>query len=699
MAMPSGNAVMPEKMQFPAGGGAASGGTEIQYRHQPWFVDERDGFIGWLRSEFAAANAIIDSLCHHLRVVGEPGEYDMVVGAIQQRRCNWTQVLLMQQYFSVSEVVYALQQVAWRRQQRFVDPAKTGSKEFRKFGSGFRQGQHRNEASKEGYNSRNEVAKEGYNSRNEAAKEGYSSNVESFGREINAVAVAGGVEKGTRAIDKNGELNSGGKVGTMDNNSIASPEESKDAVTNDQLDGILNGSVNSQGSLSSSECEAAGANEECTSNSEGNDSHSMQNQNQNASTAGKSFTGNEMFDGKMVNVVDGLKLYEDLIDGTEVSKLVLLVNDLRVAGKRGQFQGSQTFVVSKRPIKGRGREMIQLGVPIADAPPDVDNVTGISKDKKVESIPSLFQDIIERLAASQVMTVKPDACIVDFFNEGDHSQPNSCPPWFGRPVCTLFLTECDITFGRIIVSDHPGDYRGAVKLSLLPGSLLVMQGKSTDLAKHALPSIHKQRILVTFTKSQPKTSLPSDSQRLSPPLTSHWAPPPSRNPNHMRHQLGPKHYPTVPATGVLPAPSIRAPPNSMQTLFVPAAVAPPISYPPAVPIPPGSTGWASAPQRHPPPRMPVPGTGVFLPPPGSGTTSSQHLPDGNPSGENTSSAMSGKESWKSNHNTTNSSPKGKVDGNMVGREECNGNADGTEGEGEDVVGKEDESNETSDAKH
>jgi len=42
-----------------------------------------------------------------------------------------------------------------------------------------------------------------------------------------------------------------------------------DAVTNDQLDGILNGSGNSQGSLSSSECEAAGVNEECTSNSEG----------------------------------------------------------------------------------------------------------------------------------------------------------------------------------------------------------------------------------------------------------------------------------------------------------------------------------------------------------------------------------------------------------------------------------------------
>jgi hypothetical protein len=40
-----------------------------------------------------------------------------------------------------------------------------------------------------------------------------------------------------------------------------------------------------------------------------------------------------------VNVVDGLKLYEDLFDSTEVSQLVSVANDLRVAGRRGQFQG------------------------------------------------------------------------------------------------------------------------------------------------------------------------------------------------------------------------------------------------------------------------------------------------------------------------------------------------------------------------
>lgn len=85
------------------------------------YQDERDGFISWLRGEFAAANAIIDSLCNHLRTVGEPGEYDMVVNCIQQRRCNWNPVLHMQQYFSVGEVLFALEQVGWRRKQRYFD--------------------------------------------------------------------------------------------------------------------------------------------------------------------------------------------------------------------------------------------------------------------------------------------------------------------------------------------------------------------------------------------------------------------------------------------------------------------------------------------------------------------------------------------------------------------------------------------------
>ncbi|KAI9074098.1 hypothetical protein K1719_043943 [Acacia pycnantha] len=324
MAMPSGNVVISDKMQFPSGGGggAGSGGSEIHqhpYRQQ-WFVDERDGFINWLRSEFAAANAIIDSLCHHLRAIGDPGEYDMVIGTIQQRRCNWNQVLLMQQYFSVAEVVYALQQVAWRRQQRYLDPVKVGAKEYKKSGFGYNKHQGH---------------------RFEAAKEGRNSNAESFSHEGNSL-VTEVSDKGAPLIDKQEEHKSGGKSEKIDDKSVASSDVKKDAITTLQNDGSLKSSGHSTGSLSNSESEAVVVHDGVISDSKEDDSHFTQNHHQNQA---KTFVGNELFDGKTVNVVDGLKLYEGLCDGNEVSKLVSLVNELRAAGKRGQYQGTQTYVV------------------------------------------------------------------------------------------------------------------------------------------------------------------------------------------------------------------------------------------------------------------------------------------------------------------------------------------------------------------
>lgn len=80
-----------------------------------WLMDERDGFISWLRGEFAAANAIIDLLVVHLRSVADPGEYDHVAAAVQQRRHHWAPVIHMQQFFPVADVAFALQQVGWRR--------------------------------------------------------------------------------------------------------------------------------------------------------------------------------------------------------------------------------------------------------------------------------------------------------------------------------------------------------------------------------------------------------------------------------------------------------------------------------------------------------------------------------------------------------------------------------------------------------
>ncbi|KAL7181072.1 hypothetical protein ACSBR1_040020 [Camellia fascicularis] len=632
MTMPSGNMVASDKMQFPAAAAGGGGGAADLLHHRQWFPDERDGFISWLRGEFAAANAIIDSLCNHLSMIGEPGEYDGVNFCIQQRRCNWSPVLQMQQYFSIAEVLYSLQQAAWRRQSRFFDPVKVPGKEYKRSGFGSRQGQ------------RVEYVKESHN----------SNNVEYHKYDANVSGNLVSLEKGDRVVEKGEEAKLGGEVVNSDDKVVAVAEDKKDVVPKPQADTCVKSSGNSHGTTSSnSEVEVEGHDEGCASDSKGpcnvpmeNDSHSIQtpHEKQNLTIIPKTCVGTEILDGKAVNVVDGMKLYEELLDASEVSKLVLLVNDLRAAGKRGQFQG-QTFVVSKRPMKGHGREMIQLGIPIADAPPEDENAMGTSKDRKMESIPGLLEDVIERLVGMQVMTVKPDSCIIDIFNEGDHSQPHMWPAWFGRPVCLLFLTECDMTFGKVIGIDHPGDYRGSLQLSLAPGSLLVMQGKSADFAKHAIPSLRKQRILITFAKSHPKKTISGDGPRLPSAAVapSHWGPPPSRSPNHhIRHPV-PKHYGPVPTTGVLPVPPIRPqlapPPNGIPPLFMPAPVA----------IPPASAGWSVPSTRHPPPRLLVPGTGVFLPPPGSGKT------NGNGS----------------------ASPKGKVDGKMA-QEDCNGSVDGTD---------------------
>ncbi|KAG4208142.1 hypothetical protein ERO13_A03G112900v2 [Gossypium hirsutum] len=481
MAMPSGNVVLSDKMQFAAppaagaggGGGGAAGGEIHQHHPRQWFPDERDGFIYWLRGEFAAANAMIDSLCQHLREVGEVGEYEAVIACIQQRRSNWNPVLHMQQYFSVAEVSYALQQVSWRRRQRPYDQGKLGGKEYKR--SGFEFKGHRLEVAKEMQNS------------------GVDNDANLT---VNTIS-----ERNDRKTEKCDDNKSCGE-----NKVSAVAEDIKDAASKSQADSSLKKSGSSVGTIpGNTEPGTEEVNGGCTSSCKVNDLHSAQNESekQNLAKGPKTFVGNEMFDGKMVNVVDGLKLYEELLDEKEVSDLVSLVNDLRAAGKRGQFQG-QTYVASKKPMKGHGREMIQLGLPIADAPLDDEIAAGTSKDRRIEAIPALLQDAIDRLVDSQVMTAKPDSCVIDVYNEGDHSMPRMWPPWFGKPICVMFLTECDITFGRMISVDHPGDFRGSLKLSLAPGSLLVMHGKSADFAKHALPSVRKQRILITFTKYQPK---------------------------------------------------------------------------------------------------------------------------------------------------------------------------------------------------
>ncbi|CAN4081016.1 unnamed protein product [Withania somnifera] len=522
----------------------------------------------------------------------------------------------MQQYFSVAEVIYSLHQVEWRKQQRGFDGGvgKVGKRNGGSRGGG------------------------GGGWRNEGVKDGKESQGQNFS--MDDYSKTNGVEKIDVVEVKQGEKRE------------------------------LVGNPEANSSLKSSVCTEAGdlqgvvdkADDKRDSNSEGssnveNESHSIQIPTEQQNVVPKSFVATEIFDGKPVNAVDGMKLYEEMLSSSEVSKLVTLVNDMRAAGRRGQLP-AQTFIVSKRPMKGHGREMIQLGLPIVDAPPEDEAAISTFKERKTEAIPGLFQDVIDRLSAVQAFSTKPDACIIDIFNEGDHSQPHLWPYWYGRPISMLFLTDCEMTFGKVIGVDHPGDYRGSLILSLAPGSVLVMQGRSTEFAKYAIPSIRKQRILVTFTKLQPRRIKSGDNQHFtsSPggPVPQ-WVPP-SRSLNHIRRPFGPKHYGTMPTTGVLPVPAVRPQlaPASIQPIFIPATVAPAMPFPAPVALPPASAGWAAPPPRHPPPRLPLPGTGVFLPP-GSGASASGNNPTENPASSEMENAGPRSDSTVSQKDNTDSS--------------------------------------------
>lgn len=79
----------------------------------------KDAIIGWYRGEFAAANAIIDSLCGHLtQLSGGGAEYGAVFAAIHRRRINWIPVLQMQKYHSIADVMVELRNVGAKKAEK-----------------------------------------------------------------------------------------------------------------------------------------------------------------------------------------------------------------------------------------------------------------------------------------------------------------------------------------------------------------------------------------------------------------------------------------------------------------------------------------------------------------------------------------------------------------------------------------------------
>ncbi|CAO2816215.1 unnamed protein product [Amaranthus hypochondriacus] len=405
---------------------------------------QKDKVIEWYRGEFAASNAIIDALCHHLVQISDTGKcenlsinYEGVFAAIHRRRLNWIPVLQMQKYFTIADVTHELRKIA----------------------------------------DDNPIKRE---------------KVES---EIKKEKVIDGDHD-----DKNGGLKMEEEPEVIDvkfchgNGSVSEEDDSRDSQITDT------GAHEVQTTLD--HIEICDNHEDCAAR-------------RDQIKLTKGFVAKEPVKGHMVNVVKGLKMYENIFTDQELSKLNDFVYDLRAAGQNGELLGG-TYILFNKQMKTNKREQIQLGVPIFG---QIKDETTIQEQKSnIEHIPELLQSVIDHLVQWHVLPEnrKPNGCIINYFDEGEYSQPFLKPPHLDQPLCTLVLTESTLAFGRTLVNDGEGNFKGQLMLAMKQGSLLVMRNNSADMARHVMCTSPTKRVSITFSRVRPDNVRKPYSAPMSP---------------------------------------------------------------------------------------------------------------------------------------------------------------------------------------
>ncbi|KAM0916225.1 hypothetical protein ACQ4PT_010311 [Festuca glaucescens] len=526
--------------------GAGSPGSPVAAPDQ---VAARDAVIGWYRGEFAAANAVIDALCGHLAQIGGAAgaaEYDAVFAALHRRRLNWFPVLHMQKFYSVNDVAAELRRVADARAAAAA-------------------------ACSEEEEAASTVIQEPMMDELVAAEPAPEHVHEPLPQEAAAAEEEAQPEDGA-AVDADQELDGEDSSGDSSERKAASTED--DAVPDGH-----NTDQGSQGSLPES-YPICSDHEDCIARPE-------------RIKIQKGFMAKESVKGHMVNVVKGLKIYEDVFTTSELVKVADFINGIRQAGRNGQLSG-ETFIFFNKQIKGNKREIIQLGVPLFQHTTEESNC-------HIEAIPVVLQAVIDHLVLWRLIpeSRKPNSVIINFFDEDEHSQPYFKPPHLDNPISTLLLSETSMAFGRSLVTDNNGNYKGPLTLSLKHGSLLVMRGNSADMARHVVCPSSNRRVSITFVRVRPST--PVDLSPLPSPTKAMtlWQPPPTAASAGMQKQ---PHGGNGAIVGYGPAPQAMLAPAWGMAVHA----APMMMVAPARPM-------VMAPSSNINKRMGRGGTGVFLP--------------------------------------------------------------------------------------
>ncbi|KAL6910021.1 hypothetical protein ACP4OV_001279 [Aristida adscensionis] len=458
-------------------------------------VAARDAVIGWFRGEFAAANAMIDALCGHLAQIGGGAEYEPVFAALHRRRLNWFPVLHMQKFYPVADVAAELRRVADARAAAAAASCCYSEEEA---------------ASTVIHEPMDELAALPTEPDPEPEPEPE--------QDPTAQDPAPAAEE-----EPNGAANH-----VVDHEADAEVDSSGDSsepkAASTEDDAVADGHHTDQGSQGEHSLPESypicSDHEECIARPE-------------RIKIQKGFVAKESVKGHMassifiplgklsVNVVKGLKIYEDVFTTSEIVKVADFINEIRQAGRNGELSGRETFIFFNKQIKGNKREIIQLGVPLFQPTTEEANC-------HIEPIPLVLQAVIDHLVLWRLIpeSRKPNSVIINFFDEDEHSQPYFKPPHLDNPISTLLLSETTMAFGRSLVTDTNGNYKGPLTLSLKQGSLLVMRGNSADMARHVVCPSSNRRVSITFARVRPSTPvdlspLPSPTKAMAP-----WQPRP-----------------------------------------------------------------------------------------------------------------------------------------------------------------------------
>eukprot|EP00277_Geminigera_cryophila_P000920 CAMPEP_0179411008 /NCGR_PEP_ID=MMETSP0799-20121207/3654_1 /TAXON_ID=46947 /ORGANISM="Geminigera cryophila, Strain CCMP2564" /LENGTH=386 /DNA_ID=CAMNT_0021183021 /DNA_START=42 /DNA_END=1202 /DNA_ORIENTATION=- len=203
----------------------------------------------------------------------------------------------------------------------------------------------------------------------------------------------------------------------------------------------------------------------------------------------------------VINVLDGLLLYQDIINQRWETELIEWIEECVRLGLSGQLAGEtfmqSTYTDHATGKRGRGRQVLQYGSYY-----DYANHR-IAPEVPVEPLHPILLKLVDKLVHQGVLpqAVRPDSAIINLYRPGDNIPPHIDHMDYPRPFSTLsLLSDADMLLGAHIEPRGNGTFRAPCTINLSRRSLLILAGNGANVAKHCIPAVQSRRISITLRR-------------------------------------------------------------------------------------------------------------------------------------------------------------------------------------------------------